>query len=107
MTQDQPTGHAGSPEPDDDAVPHPFGPGRPPEGPAEAEPAGEAAGAEPQADAEPETPDGPEAPAVAEGVSAINDLPAVPADIAPPQVVEVSMPDSEAGAVATSPRIER
>jgi uncharacterized protein YlxW (UPF0749 family) len=35
MTEDQPQGRQGSPEPDDDAVPHPFGLGRPGEQPTE------------------------------------------------------------------------
>jgi len=33
MTEDKPQGRAGSPDPDDDAVPHPFGTGRPAEEP--------------------------------------------------------------------------
>ena len=60
MTEDQPTGRAGSPEPDDDAVPHPFGPGRLGEAPAEPEPAAETPDAETQTAADPEPEPDPE-----------------------------------------------
>jgi uncharacterized protein YlxW (UPF0749 family) len=96
MTEDQPTGRAGSTEPEHDAVPHPFGPGRlgerpadpeipdtapdgepPPDPEAEAESEAEseaepevdgepARETEPAAAVEPETPDEPEVPAAAD-----------------------------------------
>ena len=58
MTEDQPQGRAGPPDPDDDVVPHPFGTGRPTEEPAAPEDdAGPVASDQPAETVESEQPD--------------------------------------------------
>jgi uncharacterized protein YlxW (UPF0749 family) len=100
MTEDQPTGRSGSTEPDDDAVPHPFGPGRLGERPAEPEvpdtaPDGEAQ-PDPEAEAEPEAE--PEAELEAESEA---EPEAEPAAAAEPETSDE--PEVPAAEMATQP----
>jgi uncharacterized protein YlxW (UPF0749 family) len=82
MTEDEPQGRTGSPAPDDDAVPHPFGPGRLGEQPAAADvpPADADKPAEPEVEPEPE-PQEPEAgePGTVESETTPQESDAVPA----------------------------
>src|SRR5687767_13184720 len=81
MTEDKPQGRAGSPDPDDDAVPHPFGTGRPAEEPAA--PEDDAVVAEPEQPAEPAEPEPeaePESPAPVEETDEVDEVTPAPAE---------------------------
>jgi len=117
MTEDEPTGRAGSPESDDIAVPQPVGPARQDDGPADAEPAAEPEAdvgpeadveqevdAEPEAVAEPETSDPLEVPAVAE-TDAEPEKDAEPGTSDPPEAPAVAETDAEPEKDAVGPKV--